>query len=107
MLEVSKDEKREVRIGGGEGGEKFLESSAKFGTVLEVGRVRSLDGIDVDDSKSVLRAKGESGHLDAIVTVWLMIQAVKWYDGGGTKEGDCFWGIDCGVATCLEKLVKG
>ena len=55
---------------------------------MDVGRVRSLNGIDVDDSKSVLRAKGEGGCLDGTVTVWSMVHAVEWHDVGGTEDGD-------------------
>ena len=62
-----------------------------------------LDCVDVDDSKSMLRAEGESGGLDATITVGSMGGAMEGHDSGGTEKGDCLFCKHCGIVTFAKK----
>ena len=97
MLEISEDEMGKVRIRVFKRGDEFLELAAKLRAELFVVCMRGLDGVDVDDSQSMLRAESEGGGLDATVTVGSMSGAMEGHDGGVTKKSNRLLSKHCGV----------
>lgn len=107
MLEVTENKVRDVRVGGGEGGEELLEMCKKGRAVRSVIRVGCLKCIYVDDSEGVLWAEGKSGGLDATVTVGAMVCTMIGHERGRAKKSDGMLRKGGCVSTFGNKICEG